>query len=179
MKSGDDNRQHAEGNQPQYGNYANIHWRAVKTSDLRMHPYFMQLPHPADVIVDSIRSLGLYRQGSWQWDALHTGRMTTSKVACCLGFYESYAAKELDIPRSLQSHNRAVFAWEQLRCKSPSSWGFLSTRSAGIEMNSPKTEQDSLQHDLNIWWQRSAEDVSSSSSTGPASTSVSSSFPFE
>jgi hypothetical protein len=34
-------------------------------------------------------------QDSWQWDALHAGRLTTSKAACCLGIYEPTGAHQV------------------------------------------------------------------------------------
>ena len=100
------------------GEYANIQWRAVDMEHLRQHPLYRSLPLSAEVRLNNAQSLGLFRQGTWQWDALHSGRLTTSKLACCLGFYESSTASVLDIPKSLQSHSRAVSAWKQL-CASP------------------------------------------------------------
>lgn len=107
------------------GNNANIQWRAIHMSHLRTHPLFRSLPEPYEVNVTSSLDLRLYRQDSWQWDALHAGRLTTSKVASCLGFYESAAAAVLRVPRSLQSHNRAISSWEELKIKPPQDWGFL------------------------------------------------------
>ena len=94
-------------------------------SHLRIHPLFRSLPEPYEVNVTSSLDLRLYRQDSWQWDALHAGRLTTSKVASCLGFYEAAAAAVLRVPRSLQSHNRAISSWEELKTKPPQDWGFL------------------------------------------------------
>ena len=61
-----------------------------------------------------------FRQDSWQWDALHAGRLTTSKAASCLGFYEEHAGKKLGVPRSLRGHMKALNAWRDL-CEPPCS----------------------------------------------------------
>jgi len=94
-------------------------------SHLRAHPLYRPLPEPYEVNITSSLDLRLYRQDCWQWDALHAGRLTTSKVATCLGFYESAAAAILRVPRSLQSHNRAISSWEELKIKPPHDWMFL------------------------------------------------------
>jgi hypothetical protein len=71
--------------QPQ-GSCANAFWRAISAADLRQHPLYRPLPEV--VLQHDAQSLQLFRQDSWQWDALHLGRMTTSKASACLGFYE-------------------------------------------------------------------------------------------
>lgn len=65
-----------------------------------------------------------------QWSS---GRMTTSKLACCIGFFESYTAGVMNIPRSLQSHSRAIAAWHQLRARPPTSWSFLCEKTVFID----------------------------------------------
>jgi len=125
------------------GTEANVHWRAVPMSDLRKHPHFSALPHPNDLRVgSSYKTLGMYRQDTWQWDALHSGRLTTSRLSCCLGFYEVNAAIVLGVPRSLQGHSRALSAWQELKSKPPSDWTFLSeTKLSQAEIDADGTEQ--------------------------------------
>eukprot|EP01035_Chromulina_nebulosa_P038755 gene38755-52344_t len=102
------------------GKYANINWKAIPMDDLRLHPYYRPLPEPMKTPIDSLKGFEdctVFRQSSWQWDALHTGRLTTSRLASCLGFYENSAAECLDIPHGLRSHDRAVGAWNDLTRK--------------------------------------------------------------
>lgn len=58
---------------------ANIYWRAVDVEDLRTHPYFNSLPPPSEVFVTNASEFSLFRQDSWQWGALHSGRLTTAR----------------------------------------------------------------------------------------------------
>lgn len=104
-----------EGEGRREGSVPNVHWRAVPMEDLRLHPLFQPLP-PADRVSPE-DAAGLFRQGSWQWQALHAGRLTTSRMAAVLGFFEQEAADFLAIPRSLRGHHRAVEGWQQLRRK--------------------------------------------------------------
>ena len=101
------------------GKFANIEWKAIPLEHLRTHPLYRSLPcNVYDVdTVHGFAHCNIFRQDSWQWDALHTGRLTTSKMSCCLGFYESFAAETLNIPRSLISHDKVVNAWMQLTKK--------------------------------------------------------------
>ena len=102
------------------GKFANINWKAIPMKDLRVHPYYRPLPEPIYIPIDSLKGFedcSIFRQNSWQWDALHVGRLTTSKLASCLGFYENSAAESLDIPHGLRSHDRAVGAWNDLTRK--------------------------------------------------------------
>jgi len=41
-----------------------------------------------------------FRQASWQWDALHQGRCTTSQAVAALGFLEPMAGDLLGVPKS-------------------------------------------------------------------------------
>jgi hypothetical protein len=124
------------------GSCANIEWRSVSCSELRQHPFYRKLPLPSDVAIKSSKSLALFRQDSWQWNALHVGRMTTSKISSCLGFFEGFAAKVLDIPRSLRGHERALSAWHHLKQKSPHDWSFL------VNSNTDYVASDSTVPDL-------------------------------
>lgn len=95
------------------GNIPDVHWRAIPLEHLRHHPSFEALPHPDTITtLDSLEDVRLFRQDSWQWDALHSGRCTTSQATAALGLLESKAGGELGIPRSLQKG--AVGAYHRL-----------------------------------------------------------------
>ena len=95
------------------GNIPDVHWRAIPLEHLRHHPSFEALPHPDTITaLDSLEDVRLFRQDSWQWDALHSGRCTTSQATAALGVLESRAGGELGIPRSLQKG--AVGAYHRL-----------------------------------------------------------------
>ena len=95
------------------GNIPDVHWRAIPLEHLRHHPSFEGLPHPDTITtLESLEDVRLFRQDSWQWDALHSGRCTTSQATAALGLLESKAGGELGIPRSLQKG--AVGAYHRL-----------------------------------------------------------------
>jgi hypothetical protein len=110
-----------------YGDVANVSWKSIPMSDLRLHPLFESLPEPFALDVSSVKDLCKFRQHTWQWDALHISRLTTSKIASILGFYEKNSSDYLSIPNSLQGHERVVEAWNHLRQKKtfPSDWSHL------------------------------------------------------
>ncbi len=108
------------------GSSANVHWRAIPWTHLRTHPLYHSLPLTETVYSLSPSDYCLYRQDSWQWNALHQGRLTTSKVASILGFYESLSSTALSLPKSLSGHDRAVTAWRELTMKPPRDWTHLN-----------------------------------------------------
>lgn len=116
------------------GNRANIWWRRVPLQDLRSHPLYHPLPRPEEVVLKSTSDLCLFRQDSWQWDALHQGRLTTSRLAAVLGIYEKASSAYLKIPQSLCGHERAVAAWQHLRQKPPLNWDHLGNNAAEEEL---------------------------------------------
>merc|ERR1712070_790847 len=65
------------------GKYANINYKAISMDDLRLHPNYKSLPLPENVICNSPSDYWLYRQDSLEWNLLHQGRLTTSKLAAC------------------------------------------------------------------------------------------------
>ena len=112
---------------PQWrGTKANILWRAIDMDDLRLHPLYHPLPHPSSVLALTPTDFALFRQDSWQWDALHQGRLTTSKAAACLGMYEDKAGKSMMTPKGLLSHSRVLSAYEALLERAPDDWSFLN-----------------------------------------------------
>ena len=77
---------------------------------LRHHPVFQPLPHPDKISrLKYLEDARYFRQDSWQWDALHNGRCTTSQAAPALGLMEPKAAKLLGIPRSLQNGSSGAY----------------------------------------------------------------------
>ena len=70
----------------------------------------ISLPLPDDVFASTPSEYSLFRQDSWQWGALHAGRLTTARAASCLGFYEQHAARVLKVPRSLSGHSKVIAA---------------------------------------------------------------------
>ena len=62
------------------GDRPNILWQAVTSEELRAHPLFVALPPPGEVALRAAEDCAKLRQDSWQWDVLHPGRLTTSKV---------------------------------------------------------------------------------------------------
>jgi len=88
----------------QNGSSPNINWRRIPMDHLRYHPNFEPLStdYKKDLYpLSSVSEVSSFRQESWQWDALHVGRCTTSRSCSALGFLEPMASKELGIPRSL------------------------------------------------------------------------------
>ena len=81
---------------------------------LRLHPNFKPLPPTSKIErIESMEDVRYFRQGTWQWDALHTGRCTTSQVAAALGFLEPLAGEILGVPPSLR--RGGLGAYERLR----------------------------------------------------------------
>ncbi|KAI2503284.1 hypothetical protein MHU86_11114 [Fragilaria crotonensis] len=93
------NRRHEQ--LPRFGNLPDIYWRAISMDHLRMHPKFDALPAHVGKL-DCLEDVRNFRQDSWQWDALHAGRCTTSQASAALGFLEPEAAAVLQIPKSWQ-----------------------------------------------------------------------------
>lgn len=99
---------------PRTGNFPDVHWRAISMSHLRSHPNFQPLPPPSMINrLPTKEYVRYFRQDSWQWADLHTGRCTTSQAASALGFLEPKAAQFLGIPKSLQRGGTS--AWDRLR----------------------------------------------------------------
>lgn len=68
---------------------------------LRLHPNFDALPEHLTSL-DTLEDARHFSQDTWQWDALHNGRCTTSQASAALGFLEEKAATALRIPKSWQ-----------------------------------------------------------------------------
>ena len=88
---------------------ANVMWRAIPMEDLRRHPLYTPLNENGPEIISSTKDLSKFRQSSYQWNILHTGRLTTSMIAGGLGLLESKASTYLGVPKSLRG-SKAVQA---------------------------------------------------------------------
>eukprot|EP00180_Rhodochaete_pulchella_P002956 Plantae.Rhodophyta-Rhodochaete_pulchella.ctg4738.p1 GENE.Plantae.Rhodophyta-Rhodochaete_pulchella.ctg4738~~Plantae.Rhodophyta-Rhodochaete_pulchella.ctg4738.p1 ORF type:complete len:427 (+),score=31.83 Plantae.Rhodophyta-Rhodochaete_pulchella.ctg4738:115-1281(+) len=82
--------------------------------DLRFHPHYHALPPPESVLAESFADLALFRQTSWQWSESRAGRLTTSWAASALGLFEERASQTVNLPAYLQSHSRALDAYNFL-----------------------------------------------------------------
>jgi len=77
---------------------------------LRSHPLFDPLPPPETIAsIETLEDVRQFRQDSWQWDALHEGRCTTSQAASALGFLEPQAGVELNIPLSWRRGGQSAY----------------------------------------------------------------------
>lgn len=78
--------------------------------DLRQHPQFESLPLPETIHkLESLEDIRLFRQESWQWDAVHEGRCTTSQAVAALGFLEPETGKLLGVPRSWRRGGQGAY----------------------------------------------------------------------
>ena len=101
---------------PTAGNLPDIHWRAVTLENLRQHPLFEPLPLPQSIEkLDCLEDVRNFRQESWQWDALHNGRCTTSQAVAALGFLDPAAGGALGVPWSWRKGS--IGAFYRLRAK--------------------------------------------------------------
>jgi hypothetical protein len=95
---------------PTAGNLPDIHWRAVTLENLRQHPLFEPLPLPQSIEkLDCLEDVRNFRQESWQWDALHNGRCTTSQAVAALGFLDPAAGGALGVPWSWRKGSIGAF----------------------------------------------------------------------
>lgn len=99
---------------PCRGRRPNIAWRSVSMQQLRAHPFFCCLPPPSQVLPSTAADLRLFRQDSRQWAAIHSGRISTSACASCLGLYEERSGRVLGVPVSLRGHFKALDAHARL-----------------------------------------------------------------
>jgi hypothetical protein len=71
-----------------HGNLPDVHWRAISMEHLRMHPQFDALPEFVDTL-NNLEDVRKFRQDSWQWEALHAGRCTTSQLSAAVRAFET------------------------------------------------------------------------------------------
>lgn len=77
---------------------------------LRQHPSYVPLPLPEDLPkLSELEDVKNIRQDSWQWDALHDGRCTTSQAVAALGFLEYKAGRLLEIPSTWQRRGTGAY----------------------------------------------------------------------
>ena len=97
---------------PTQGNLPDLFWRAIPMEHLRQHPRFHALPSSQQQIqqqLSSLEDVRYFRQDSWQWDALHAGRCTTSQAVAALGFLEPTVGQLLGIPVSWRRGGKGAF----------------------------------------------------------------------
>uniref|UniRef100_A0A0G4HES6 Uncharacterized protein n=1 Tax=Chromera velia CCMP2878 TaxID=1169474 RepID=A0A0G4HES6_9ALVE len=104
------------------GHVPNLFWRRISKEDLNGHPLFKPLEPPSTL--SSPSDLSLFPQDSWQWDALHLGRVTSARLAPALGFFEPHAAARLDIPYGFRSSTAAQHVADSFR--DPSQWAVVT-----------------------------------------------------
>jgi len=96
------------------GNAPDIYWRAIPMQHLRLHPHFDPLPPTSEIFyLKNLNEVSQFRQDSWQWQALHMGRCTTSQAASAMGILEPLAARCMAVPRSLWKPG--VHAYDRLK----------------------------------------------------------------
>lgn len=93
---------------PTTGNLPDPWYRAIPMEHLRRHPRFVSLAATVNEL-NSLDDVSLFRQESWQWDALHVGRCTTSQAAAALGFLDPSPAQVLNIPNSWRKGARGAY----------------------------------------------------------------------
>lgn len=96
-------------------NIPNLRWRAPTSAELRTHPRYIALPPMKEDTPPSEQDAPITPQNSWQWDALHTGRLTTSIFAAGLGFYEKSAIRFAGLPQSAVCHDRLLETYHRVR----------------------------------------------------------------
>lgn len=96
------------------GNNPHLGFRSVSDSHIRKQPFFVPLDPVQQTPVRTFAEARALRQHTRVWDALHLKRVTTSKIAATLGFYERDVATRLGVPKSLQGHGKAVAVWHHL-----------------------------------------------------------------
>ena len=101
------------------GMQAVVNWRSVSGSMLSRHPRYAALPSPSRVPLRGIGDVYRYRQGSWQAEALHRGRLTTRYIAPCLGLHESKAGKTLKFSNAMRRHGQVLSAYRHLSRTTP------------------------------------------------------------
>ena len=84
---------------PTTGNLPDPWYRAIPMEHLRRHPRFEGLPRTVTEL-STLDDVSRFRQESWQWDALHAGRCTTSQAAAALGFLDPTPGQVLNVPAS-------------------------------------------------------------------------------
>ncbi|KAL3913075.1 MAG: hypothetical protein SGILL_006635, partial [Bacillariaceae sp.] len=95
---------------PQTGNLPDVEWRSIPMEHLRRHPNFEPLPLPSTIErLESLESVRDFRQDSWQWEALHAGRCTTSQAVAALGFLEPEAGEFLNVPRGWRKGGQRAY----------------------------------------------------------------------
>lgn len=148
------------------GNIPDVNWRSISMNHLRAHPNFQPLPPPSHIThLPTREHVRYFRQDSWQWDYLHTGRCTTSQASSALGFLEYKCATYLGIPKSLQRGGSGAFhrlrqcntaddqslgGWERTLCSTGQRRSMTTTAAAATATATTNEEVDD-DDDENSW----------------------------
>lgn len=119
------------------GGFPNVYFNsnAGTLSDVK-HARFIPLPLLGDVSIPDRASYRYIRETDELWSTLHRGRLTSSRLAAAMGFYEPRAAKILGLPRVYTSHSKMISVYHHLREKVSDAYD--------------SNIQSSVAHDLNI-----------------------------
>jgi hypothetical protein len=92
------------------GDLPDVQWRSIPMEHLRHHPNFEPLPLPSTIrALETLEDVRKFRQESWQWDALHPGRCTTSQAVAALGFLEPKAGEFLNVPQGWRKGGQRAY----------------------------------------------------------------------
>lgn len=139
-----------------HGNIPDIEWRAVPMEHLRQHPNFVPLPLPETIKqLDELEDVRSFRQESWQWDAIHEGRCTTSQAVAALGFLEPQAGSILGVPRSWR--RGGMGAYHRLREPAIRSLEEMSSILCNAEMSQKTTTRLAADDDSRTMWKQFPE----------------------
>ena len=86
----------------------NVYWRSPTFQELRRLPGYRALPPPELVELRCEACAPFFRQDSYEWAALHSGRVTTSALPGVLGMKERISSLKLKLPKGYASHHHAL-----------------------------------------------------------------------
>lgn len=102
------------------GDLPNIEYRSIPRQHLRQHPLYIPLYPPgsndgstSSSSIDKLNNavnFRLFAEDTVEWNRLHFGRLTTSKLAAYVGLYEKKPSHKLNIPGSLRGHEKGFQA---------------------------------------------------------------------
>ena len=170
---------HRSTQQCKTGNIPDVAWRSISMNHLRAHPNFQPLPPPSHITnLPSREHVRYFRQDSWQWDYLHTGRCTTSQASSALGFLEAKCASYLGIPTSLQrggfgafdrlrqcyntADDQSLGGWERTLCSSNGGQrrSMSTTAAAAATATRIDDDDDDDDHDDDSWsWKPGTKEI--------------------
>ena len=151
--------------------------RAISMDHLRLHPLFEALPHEVQSI-KTLEDVKQFRQDTWQWDALHQGRCTTSQAEAALGFLEPKTAALLEIPRSLRNKNRSHEAYNRLQQPALRTIHDMVTNLIENETFDFTQSRDKHQEDQGVWQKMNNHHSADNADTRPQYYYLQKKYPF-